>query len=184
MYTCIHVYMYTCMDIYIYIHIDMYLYIFISNTYICLDIAKVIGLIRAGPSHQEEILEEPPDLSQYPLMVDLVKHAGHWSELLAGKGCTSNLETSILWDLGKIDVFGVWRFEIWDIQIDVRGGSVAFSQRCNQKEGEMKHQSWASKVHEDFIRMKKKDQGGKAHTGFYGIYSFIYEIFRYFNGDF
>ena len=73
MYTCIHVYMYG----YIYIHIDMYLYIFISNTYICLDIAKVIGLIRAGPSHQEEILEEPPDLSQYPLMVDLVKHAGH-----------------------------------------------------------------------------------------------------------
>ena len=34
---------------------------------------------------QEEILEEPPDLSQYPLMVDLVKHAGpNWSDLYCG----------------------------------------------------------------------------------------------------
>ena len=34
---------------------------------------------------QDEILEEPPDLSQYPLMVDLVKHAGpNWSDLYCG----------------------------------------------------------------------------------------------------
>lgn len=76
--------------------------------------SKIIGLIGLTPipqlpKFQEEILEEPPDLSQYPLMVDLVKHAGpNWSDLYCwGVSC-----------------------EIWEMQIDVLGGS----QRCNQKE--------------------------------------------------
>ena len=49
-----------------------------------------------------------------------------------GKGYTWN--GGILWDLGNAN-WCLWqRFEIWKIQIDVLGGSFAFSQRCNQKE--------------------------------------------------
>jgi len=45
-------------------------------------VAVKLALALAVALQQEEILEEPPDLSQYPLMVDLVKHAGEAKKML------------------------------------------------------------------------------------------------------
>jgi hypothetical protein len=96
--------------------------------YVCLDLISIgpkssislVSLQSPSSLFQEEILEEPPDLSQYPLMVDLVKHAGpNWSFVLlggwSGSGGRVALETGetwndgILWDLGNAN-WCAWRF--------------------------------------------------------------------------
>ena len=107
--------------------------------YVCLDLifngpkssVSLVSLQSPSSLFQEEILEEPPDLSQYPLMVDLVKHAGpNWSFVLLG-GWSGSGEGLHL-KRGKLET--MVSCEIWEMQIDVLGGSFAFSQRCNQKE--------------------------------------------------
>eukprot|EP00434_Breviolum_minutum_P003812 symbB.v1.2.003355.t1/scaffold186.1/size279346/2 len=45
-------------------------------------VAVKLALALAVALQQEEILQEPPDFSQYPIMVELVKQAGEAKKML------------------------------------------------------------------------------------------------------